>query len=347
MTASRTMTSQDRETPLSNRGFNAQFLSAVPRYQPLQLHGAVASVDSVRLKFVFSATCYDFDKRERTDTLVRVMYALTDLTLWDEHLFDIRTAPERNFKCGQYEHRVDYSHPDGWSFSVLVGRFCTSSSADGAGFNSARSIAAEAVMDFNPNKVPRRAWERVAGILRSYAASKPTVARYDLAVDFPLERDSLSLQPRPGSEYKQFRDKEGHLTEYIGERSHHAAIKLYDKGAEVGADTPISRLEFTISPKQYKGLASLFPTITTTAPLEISTDFSALPFQVQAVLIHPDLYQLLKAKVSGNTWRKYEDMIRQYSRENGQTVLELSTEDMAAIDNYTRDYFLHMTTGKE
>ena len=41
------------ETPISNRGFNAQFLSIVPYSPPLLLDGVIASVDSLRIKFTY------------------------------------------------------------------------------------------------------------------------------------------------------------------------------------------------------------------------------------------------------------------------------------------------------
>lgn len=334
------------KTPNSNRGFDAQFLGIVPRNNPLVLDQVVASVDSVRMKFVFRSTCYDFDHNERADTLVKVMYALTDVNLWNERLFDIQVMPEKNFKCGLYRHTVHYSN-DGWSFAVLVGRYCTASRANGSGFNAARQIAAEAVMDFNPNKVPVAAWSRIAGILRSWAASVPTVQRIDLAMDFPVDRDKLALQQRPGSGYQKFVDSKGAITEYTGERSHHAAIKLYDKAAELGINAACSRLEITIEPKRFKSISDLLPTILTTAPLDLSMDFSGLPFQVQAVLIHPDLYPLLKASVSRNTWSKFAQTINEYNQKNCDSAFVLGAEQQAAIDRYIRTYLARLISGTE
>lgn len=347
MTATKTTAPTIPGTPNSNRGFDAQFLGSVPRCSPLLLDGIAVSIDAVRMKFIFATSCYDFERHERTDTLVRVLYALTDLNLWNERLFEIESLPERNFKCGVYRNTVRFSHPDGWSFVVLVGRYCTSSSAGGSGFNTARQIAAEAVMDFNPNKVPRRAWERVAGILRSWAVTLPTVQRFDLALDFPIDRGSLTLQQRPGSGYEKFVDPRGATTEYTGERSHHAAVKLYDKAAELEIDTNCTRLEITVEPKKYKGIADLMPTILSISPLSLNVDFSVLPFQVQAVLIHPDLYPVLKASVGRNTWAKYDKLIRQYSQDNGDTVLALSTDQQTQVDRYLRSYLARLISGTE
>lgn len=347
MTAAQTAARSTPQTPNSNRGLDAQILCGIPRFDPLVLDGVIASVDSVRMKFIFATSCYDFETHERCDTLVKVLYALTDLSLWNEGLFDVEVLPERNFKCGAYRNTLRFTHPDGWSFAVLVGRYCTAGTANGSGFNTARQIAAEAVMDFNPNKVPGKAWERIAGILRNWAVSLPTVQRFDLAMDFPVERGSLALQQRPGSGYEKFVDSRGAATEYTGERSHHAAVKLYDKAAEAGIDTDCTRLEITVETKKFKGVADLFPTILSTAPLDLSVDFSDLPFQVQAVLIHPDLYPVLKASVNRNTWRKYDAMIQEYSRAHGNTVLALSTAQQTEIDRYIRSYLARLVSGTE
>lgn len=320
---------QQPQTPISNRGFDAQFLGMVPRYNPLTLDGVVVSIDSVRLKFTCSKSMYDYGQNQRYNTLNRVLFALTSESLYCEGLFEIQVTPEAFFKIGNYQRTVNYTHTDGWSFAVLVGRFTYDSSA--------KMLAPEVVLDFNPNKVPAAAWQRVALILRGYAVSV-SVQRYDLAIDFPIERSSLTLQQRPGSEFRRFVDRKGAITEYTGDRSHHAAVKLYDKGAELDADLTCTRLEITVDPKRFSGVSGLLPTITSTTPLALSTDFGDLPFQVQAVLIHPDLFPVLKASASRNTWAKYEKLIRQYSQANGETVLTLTEAQCKEIDRYIHDY---------
>lgn len=327
--ATQTMTTGTPQTPISNRGFDAQFLGIVPRYNPLILDGVIASIDSVRLKFTCSKSMYDFVQNQRFDTLNSLLFALTSESLYCEGLFEIQVLPERSFKIGNYLRTIHYSHTDGWSFAVMVGRFTYDSTV--------KQLAPEAVLDFNPNKVPEAAWQRIAKILQSYALTT-SVQRYDLALDFPVKRSTLSLQRRPGSEFRQFVDRNGAITEYTGDRSNHAAVKLYDKGAELDADLTCSRLEITIDPKRYDGIAALIPTILSNAPLDLCFDFSALPFPVQAVLIHPDLYPVLKASVSRNTWPKYEKMICEYSKSHGQTVLALTNAQYAEIDRYTHDY---------
>lgn len=334
--ATQTPTRSTPQTPISNRGFDAQFLGMVPRFNPLILDGVVASIDSVRLKFVYHKSAYDFEAQQRFDTINRLLCLLDNPALYSEGLFDIETSPERSFKIGNYSRTITYSHPEGWSFAVLIGRYCYDSSV--------KKLAPEAVIDFNPNKVPMRAWNRIVSILRCNSI-ETTVQRFDLAMDFPVARAGLSLQEREGTRYQKI--VEDGITEYLGMRSHHAAVKLYDKSVEIGMEAPCTRLEITIDPKKFKGLSDLYPTILTTTPLDLSLDFTSLPFQVQAVLIHPDLYPILKASVSRNTWPKYDRMIREYSLRHGPVVLALNTDQMSEIDRYIGQYITSLITGAE
>ena len=116
-------------------------------------------------------------------------------------------------------------------------------------------------------------------------------------------------------------------------RQHHGAIKLYDKGAELGhPEFNVTRCEMTIDPKRFKSVKDLFPEIRTTAPLELTLGFSELPFPVQAVILHPELADILKASCSPNTWRKHKAMIESY----GKTYYTLTDDQFREIDTYVR-----------
>ena len=318
------------KTPISNRGFVAQFVGTIPYHDPLILDEVIASVDSVRLKFVYRKTGYDFDKCRRFDTLDQQLFELTSEKLFMDGLFDIGVSRECGFRIGNYMRTVTYTLPDGNSFAVLVGRFS---------FNAnVKMVEPEIIMDFNPNKVDRFAWRRIFDILR-IGAQKISVQRYDLAIDIPTVRKSLHLEQRPGSGYEKFVSKSGAITEYTGERSHHAAVKLYDKGADLGVDLVCTRLEITIDPAKFKGIKKLLPVISSMAPVELSMDFWNLPFEVKAVILHPDLYDVLKASVSRNTFPKYKQMISDY----GQTYFAIDDSVCSKIDNFLRDYFINLT----
>ena len=317
------------ETPISNRGFNAQFLCIAPLSQPLVFDRVITSIDAVRLKWTYPRYITNPETFERTDTLEYLLKELTSIPLWMTGKFDISTYESR-FKIGNYAHTVNFTCPNDSSFAVLVGRYNTADKSTGFAFDPVLRVTYDVVMDFNPNKVPSDAWTTITGILSPLALSC-SVVRFDLAMDFPVPRDDLLLVQRPGSGYQCFMDPNGTKTEYTGKRSQHGAIKLYDKGADLGhPELNVTRCEITIDPKRFKGIKNLFPEIMTMSPVELSMDFSELPFGVQAVILHPDLCGLFKQSVSRNTWSKYKSMIQEY----GQTYYSPTDEQFKEIDRY-------------
>lgn len=324
---------KNRSTPISNRGFDAQNLS-ITYFNPLSLPDMTASIDGVRIKYTYDKTTYNHERHEVVDTLSTLLNELTSESLYCEFPMDVRHK-EVNFRIGCYAHTLVYELPDGNSFAVLIGRYTYETSEKG--------IAGEIVIDFNPNKTIGRGLKRILGILASCALTV-AVQRFDLALDFPIQRDTLSLVRRGGSGYQKFVDDKGVITEYTGKRSHHSAIKLYDKGAEVGLPYPMTRLEITIDWSKFCTIIPLMPTILSSAPLEFNLGFDDLPFPVKAVLIHPDLYDILKSSVTGNTWRKYRDVFQEYGTAN----FTVPVEKLKQVDDYICTYIsqlpkLHLT----
>lgn len=322
------------QTPISNRGFPAQILCTPPYYHPLHLAGVTASVDNVRMKYVYSKSAYDFVAEERIDTIVALLDELTSVHLFMEGELDYQYTSSI-FKIGNYAHTIKYKLADGSSFAVLVGRYVCG--------GSNKRIAAESVIDFNPNKVPARAWKRISGILAARAIKKQ-VLRFDLALDFPILRYNLELVRRPGSDYSRFVDNHDAMTEYTGERSHHAAVKLYDKAAELRLPTPCTRLEITIDKSKFKSLRQLLPDIISLAPLELSLDFDTLPPIVQAIILHPDLYDRMRRSVSRNTWAKYKSNLDNYRTCDSGFFFTLPDDQILQIERYVRTYVEELPT---
>lgn len=316
------------QTPISNRGLPAQNLCIPPYYKPLMLHGVTASIDNLRIKFTYTHSSYNHEANERMETIDALLHDLTSVFLFMEGQLDYRHQPS-NFKIGNYAHSITYKTADDTSFAVLVGRYDYK--------ESVRQTAAEAVMDFNPNKVPAKCWKRIMGILAGRAIHI-SVQRFDLALDFPILRNNLKLVQRPGSKYQLLSDPHFTKTEYTRERSHHAAVKLYDKAAELDLPTPCTRLEITIEHSKYKSLAQLMPDIISLAPLELSLELDSLPPIVQAIIIHPDLYDRMMQSVSRNTWAKYKQDLQQYHTQDGGFFYTIPTDQLKQIEQYTRTY---------
>ncbi len=322
------------KTPISNRGLPAQFLCTPPYYRPLRLDGVTASIDNVRMKFVYTRSVYNFADNVRIDTIENLLSDLTSTSLYMEGLFDIRYCPS-NFKVGNYAHTITYKHGEDFSFAVLVGRFDYK--------ESNKQIAAEAVIDFNPNKIPAPVWQRIIGILAAQAVSA-SVLRFDLALDFPILRNNLQLVQRPGSRYQLLSDADYVKTEYTGERSHHAAVKLYDKAADLQLSAPLTRLEITIEKGKFKSLQQLMPDIISLAPLELSLDFEELPPIVQAIIIHPDLYERMMQSVSRNTRTEYKRLLKGYHPHDNSFFFAPTEDQIEKIEAYARAYIAELPT---
>lgn len=321
-------------TPISNRGFPAQFMCTPPYYNPLFLDGVTSSIDNVRMKFTYSTTTYDFNTSTRINTIDDLLQELNSVALFMEGYLDSQYSAGY-FKIGNYAHTITYKLTGGRSFAVLIGRYDYK--------ESNRQIAAEAVIDFNPNKIPAPDWMRITGILAARAV-KISVQRFDLALDFPILRYALELVQRPGSTYNRLVDKNHVLTEYTGERSHHAAVKLYDKAAELQLPVPCTRLEITIERSKFKGLQPLMPDIISHAPLELSLVFDELPPIVQAVILHPDLYDRMSRSVHRNTWAKYKGVLEAYKTHDAGFFFTLPDDQIVQIDHYVRTYTAKLPT---
>ena len=124
----------------------------------------------------------------------------------------------------------------------------------------------------------------------------------------------------------------------LREKRLHAAVKLYDKGAELQLPTPCTRLEITIERSRFKTLQQLMPDIISLAPLELSLAFDELPPVVQAVIIHPDLYERMRQSVSRNTWAKHKSLLVSYKSGDSGFFFTLPEDQITQIESYVRSY---------
>ncbi len=99
-------------------------------------------------------------------------------------------------------------------------------------------------IEFNPNKFAgfTEFWLDYNELLEYFRF--PEIARYDLAIDIPLERDKVVLQ-KDNRMYSCYRKSAIDFTENLGQRSQVGRVKLYNKQLESGLDYPLTRLEIT------------------------------------------------------------------------------------------------------
>ena len=76
------------QTPIFNRGLDGSFSTIAPYNRPLALPSGIASIDNIRLKFVYSQTAYDFDsKKLKRYGLRSLRFALSgnNLIFWSRY----------------------------------------------------------------------------------------------------------------------------------------------------------------------------------------------------------------------------------------------------------------------
>ena len=278
------------------------------------------SIDNVRIKFSYKHTKYDFEKYETlnaidlySEKLDRLFYDRCDVK-WSYCVF---------FKIGNYTRTCTISGIDpfsgSWSCAVMIGRYCFDTSC--------KQVAPEIVFDFNPNKVPMERYVEIRNFLMD-GALQVSISRYDVAFDFPIPRDHVTLIANDRQCYKLFRDAQKGTTEYQGERSKHNGMKLYDKTKESALAVPVTRCEITVGGDYTKSLEHLFPVLVVLGDLQLNTGFADLPFQVLACLYHPDMIPILKKSVDHKTWKKYSDMIATHGQR------KLTPDNWESVDRY-------------
>lgn len=101
-------------------------------------------------------------------------------------------------------------------------------------------------LEFNPNKVAAdEGFREFFGKVWARSWSM-RLLRFDLAVDYPISRDSLAVVPSGHRHYKY--ERSHGITEYLGQRNTCGYVKVYDKAREYGLVNPLTRVEVTCSP---------------------------------------------------------------------------------------------------
>lgn len=100
-------------------------------------------------------------------------------------------------------------------------------------------------LDFNPNKVSHddRFNKFMHRLMDKFKEIK--VTRWDLAIDLPVPREYLRLEPDMRN-YETHKSHTGY-TEYLGVRNSMGRVKLYDKTKESNLDYSLTRLEITLN----------------------------------------------------------------------------------------------------
>ena len=128
-------------------------------------------------------------------------------------------------------------------------------------------------LEFNPAKIG----ECVPFILflnKLHSMAKHTdVKRFDLAIDIPYDRENVFLQ-KDQRLYKLHEYSKSNKTEYLGQRSQHGYVKLYNKQMESKLDYALTRLEITLDYRQttYGEFERLVPKVLIIDDIQLSLE---------------------------------------------------------------------------
>ena len=238
-------------------------------------NGTVLSVDKLILEFRL-----DYHERDNT---AKVMYML-------EEDLGIEFVQWISGKCGSFHFNFKFPCSDGNSFWLGLCLNETEGKADGG---------KRCRIEFNPNKVADdEIFRKVYGLLY-YFCHAPDVVRFDLACDYPVQRDSCYLI-KDGRKYAEYRNSESDKTQYLGSHSNHGFVKLYNKQIESRLPIPLTRLELTLDWKLrgWDEVKKIFPEVLVCDEFQMRFDSEQISstekFILLSVLKNPDMLNDMK-----------------------------------------------------
>ena len=117
------------------------------------------------------------------------------------------------------------------------------------------------VIEFNPNKLKND--PTFLEVYKSFMIVSREIrcCRFDLAIDIDVER-SLCVLLKDKRKFSEIRYSDSNLTQYLGSKSSHGRVKLYNKAFELGlVDSDLTRLELTIDYSKRNEIDCIFPSV--------------------------------------------------------------------------------------
>jgi hypothetical protein len=122
--------------------------------------------------------------------------------------------------------------------------------------------------------------------------------RFDVAIDVDVERENAFLA-KDRRQYRQIRNSDSDKTEYLGSRSNHGHVKLYNKQIEANLSSPRTRLEITLDYDNsgYDEFCRLFPKVSIVKTMQMEMESDKLN-ETDRVLVlacqeHPEYLEML------------------------------------------------------
>lgn len=202
--------------------------------------GYILSVDKVRYNFNLGLN--------QQEILNKQLYKLYDYNDYDIQLY-------HSHKTFDYYNLLTVKNREDKSVFQL-----------GVGFNAVKSSdRTKCFIEFNPNKCYKHI-PFILSFLKSLTYDGLDLNRFDLAIDIPFTRSSVSMFKDSRTYCKYYGlilndSKLDNYTEYLGQRNNPGYVKLYNKTIESKLDYDLTRLEITMDSFRYDDFLKYLPSV--------------------------------------------------------------------------------------
>lgn len=138
-------------------------------------------------------------------------------------------------KVGTYKHNYIIEIDKGVSYYIGIQRWD----------DAPNEYRVNLKLEFNPAKVS--GYSEFLAVYNDLLmmAYHVDFGRYDIAIDIPIPRDRVQLR-KDQRRYLDYCYSASNRTEYLGQRSDHGHVKVYNKALEQGVEGDLTRVEITL-----------------------------------------------------------------------------------------------------
>ena len=171
-------------------------------------------------------------------------------------------------------------------------------------------------LEFNPAKVGSSLQFRYLHAYLLARSKKVVIKRFDVALDLPLDRRDVFLH-KDRRQYRTIQNSALDKTEYLGQRSQHGQVKVYNKKIESKLDYDLTRVEITVDfeNNSYDEFVRLFPDVTYVDTGQMRIDEldkdGTERVLIMSCLEHPEYLRMLGRKMRKKIERALESHVLQ------------------------------------
>lgn len=168
-------------------------------------------------------------------------------------------------------------------------------------------------LEFNPAKVGEHDIFRLVWYLLLSHSKHADFKRFDVAIDMPVERENVWLL-KDRRRLVTYEYSQSNKTQYLGQRSQHGQVKLYNKQLEAGLSFPLTRVEVTMDYENctFTEFERVFPSVVYMDTGQMKLDGVEADGTERVLMLscleHPDYLKMLGRKMG----KKIERILEQY-----------------------------------